>query len=204
MPPLPPVANVARCVINTLYNGEVCANVLHYRNTSPGAQASMNALAEALAAEYITNIIPHVPNTLTFVNVTASDLDPTPSAPGFSSVGSNTPGAQTNEQLPNNVAACLTLRTAVGGRSGRGRIYHVGVGNDDVIANAWEPTFATDLIAGYTAMRNLSASDQYQWTWCIVSYYSAGSLRGTPMVNDVQSITMDGTADSMRRRLPGH
>jgi len=204
MPSLPPVDFVARVVLNTNYAGEPCANVLHFRNTDSAPTYSMAALAEKVSQLYVANIINHNPETVELVSVTATDLDSTPVAAGSNTTGSGTSGGNATPQLPNNVTACLTLRTALGGRSGRGRLYHVGLTEGDVILNVLDPARVAQLITGYNFLLNFSASDGHGWHWTIVSYYHFNALRSTPVKSDVSTITCDSTVDSMRKRIPGH
>lgn len=204
MATLPPIPNVLRAVINTSYAGEPCANVLHYHQTIADGDYIPGLLAEALAQKWVTNIAPICPETVELVSVTCADLDPTPNAPGQNVTGSGTSGGNATPQLPNNVAACITLRTAAGGRSGRGRLYHVGMAENNVILNVMDPAYITSLITAYNAFSLVSDSVGQQYRWGVLSYYTGGSLRSTPVWNMITSITCDSTIDSMRKRIPGH
>lgn len=201
---LPPVANVARVVLNTNYASEPCANVLHYKQIAANGNYDLNALAEAIAQKWIANIAPLVPETVELGSVIATDLDPTPQAPGQNTTGSGTSGGVTTPQLPNNVTACMTLRTAVGGRSGRGRLYHVGIAENNVIMNVLDPGFVGQLVTGWNTFINVADTLGDQWKWSIVSFFSNNAVRATPMVNAITAISCDSTVDSMRRRIPGH
>lgn len=203
--PLPPANAISRAVLTFNYAGEVCVNVLHYRETGGGLGHNSVGLANALSAKWDVWIKTLVPDTCTLQSVFVSDLSAAPRVPEFATSTVPRSGSLTTPQMPNNVAVCVTLRTPVGGRSGRGRLYHVGITEEMVIANTLDNTWRGSLVSGYNQFRNMTdGTTSATWEWVVLSYYTGGALRGTPVANAVASCAVDSIPDSMRKRLPGH
>lgn len=80
----------------------------------------------------------------------------------------------------------------------------MGLTEGDVIMNVLDPARIAQLITGYNPFKDFTDASFENWNWSIVSFYAFGSVRGTPVVSKVTSITCDSTIDSMRKRIPGH
>lgn len=204
MPQLPPANNVLRVVPHFTYNGEHCANVLHYIASGERTPASLTAIGQKYLDVWRNNFRGNVPGDVTLNRVEVSDL----SANGVASVdvggSASDVGMLGQPAMPNNVTCVASLRTALRGRSYRGRVYHIGIGEGDVTGNMVLATRRANLEAGYAALRVLeSTNPPITATLCVLSYFSGGTLRGTPLATPVTTVSMDGTVDTQRRRLPG-
>jgi len=150
----------------------------------------------------VTNIKPLVPNTVVYRETYAVDLS---SASGgvFTASGANgETGAISFEQLPNNATLVCTLRTAQRGRSYRGRIYHIGLTEGQVVANTVVPGIITSLSLAYAQLLNTANFGGCELA--VLSRYNANAPRligvATPVID---TLFADPTIDSQRRRLPG-
>lgn len=113
-------------------------------------------------------------------------------------------GAVPSESAPNNVAACVSIRSGVRGRSARGRNYVAGVPNAQITLNTLSTDFIDNLLGGYQALIGPDALDT-GWQWVIVSRFTGGLARPTGVTFLVTSATMVGNVvRSMRSREVGH
>lgn len=124
-------------------SGVIAHNVLHGRYSGPfaGTQTQANAILTGLGtgAQW-TAMAAFMPTQTALGFVQIRDLGAA-DQPYISSNGAAHAGTSVSAGLPNEVAACLTLRTAFTGPAGRGRIYVPGfatnaMGAGNVIAAA--------------------------------------------------------------------
>jgi len=125
-------------------------------------------------------------------------------------MGGVTPGGVANEAAPNNVAACISFRTGIAGRSFRGRNYSPAVPNNLVTLNTMDVAFTNAMITVYGLLLPGGGALPGGWIWGVLSQFSGTDILGhpipraagvfTPIVN---ALFVDQTVDSMRNRLPG-
>jgi hypothetical protein len=105
--------------------------------------------------------------------------------------------------MPNNVAACLSVRTPFAGRHYRGRLYLGGVPRTEVVENDLTASFrndVTNIFNGIVGSGGMAAN----WTWVVVAQQAAGAVIPGGIVTEVSStLFVDPVVDSQRRRLPG-
>lgn len=112
-------------------------------------------------------------------------------------------GAITGAAPANNVTFALSLRTGFGGRSYRGRVYHVGLAEADIADSYIDTTVLASLIEGYEAIIELV--DNVGWEWVVYSRFANGAARATGLATRITNvIAVDNILDSQRTRLPGH
>lgn len=202
MPYIPSVNTVQAELIYT-WDGQFCETVLHYVPTVLGwTSVELAELGAALVALWNVNIKPSVAATLALTAVTLTDLNTQTGevynvASGLPIVGTNA-----SPSLPNNVAIVLTKRTALRGRSYRGRIYHPGLTEGAVVNNNVPSPGIGTIIAGWNAFLSVTTSS-HVWKMVVMSRYNANSPRVTATTTQVTGLTSDGSIDSQRRRLPG-
>lgn len=203
--PFVPVPNVAQAELVCLWDTQRCQNVLHYSKASPWTVDHMEELAAGLIEKWETWLQPSVTSTLSLVSVGVADLS-AQNAPAIEyTTGLPLAGeAESSPSLPNNVSCVFTKRTALRGRSYRGRIYHMGFVESQVTGNALIPSVTTALTSAYSQFMSVSlpvAVDEA--ILCVVSRYTGGDPRSEGIATPVTAITSDGIIDSQRRRLPG-
>jgi hypothetical protein len=120
-------------------------------------------------------------------------------------------GGASGECAPNNVALCMSIRSAARGRSARGRNFIPGIPKDLIDEN----TVASGNVAAYEdAYAGLiGIGGDSGFSQVVVSRFSGftivdGKKVPTPRVSGVthdviNSYVVDPTIDSQRRRLPG-
>lgn len=200
--PFIPVPQVAQ--VESIYsmNGQVVENVLHYQMPGPTDIIGLTALASAWLAEWNANMKAYIPTEVTLTNVRVTDLTTAVSPVVNFGTGLPTAGTQSGALLPNNVTCVFTKRTALRGRSQRGRIYWPGLGEPNVTNNAVSGALVSAIIAGLNNMRTVTTVDG-DYEMVVVSRYTGNVPRITGIFTPVTGFTSDGVVDSQRRRLPG-
>jgi hypothetical protein len=112
------------------------------------------------------------------------------------------------ESMPNAVALAVSFRTALRGRSFRGRNYVSGITIDGVIINTVTSTVLASIVAAYEGLFTIASAAGL--TWVVVSRFSGVDSLGKPIprtsgiATEIQAVLIvDATVDSQRRRAPG-
>ena len=196
--------NMAQAIIKGTCHGVPVANVLNFRFS--GAYGAADIAELALIVDTNTGSLYKglIDDGCSYDGVLVRGLT---SSTDFeaSSVVDAGPGTLTTDGLPNNVAMCLTLRTANTGRSARGRFY----GWPTVQANLatsqqFSTTYGAALVAAVEASRG--SAPGAGWTMVVLSRRNAKALREEAVGYPVLEVSIRNyTVDSQRGRLPaGH
>jgi len=204
MPQLPPADGVTRAVLQFRYDTQVCANVLHFVAADGVDAPDPTELASRLVAKWKAQLQPFMPATVILDRVIVTDLSASGPPPVEFTTGLPAAGSGGTIQLPNNVTLAFTLRTAFRGRSFRGRVYHVGISEAAVTGNVMSGSALDQALAFYTGLIALAGDvGEPIHKLVVLSYFTGGAVRPSPVATPVTSISTDGVIDSQRRRLPG-
>jgi len=114
------------------------------------------------------------------------------------------------EAAPNNVAACISFRTGIAGRSFRGRNYIPSVPNSMITLNTLDATWMSNMALVYGGLLAGGTVLPGGWIWGVLSRFSGVDLLGHPIprafgvFTQIQNVLfVDGKVDSQRNRLPG-
>lgn len=114
-------------------------------------------------------------------------------------------GAVEDDVMPPNDSLCITLRTDVKGRTGRGRIYLNGYTEGSSNGGYWEASaqdngtaIAEALLSGFGA-----AAVAPDIRWGVISRYEFGVKRDIPAFTPINSFTVHNEVRSLRRRAIG-
>lgn len=111
-------------------------------------------------------------------------------------------GGAVGNSSPNNVALVVTKRTALRGRSFRGRTYWAGIPKGDVAGNYVSSSYLTDINNACDALRDLLVVEGLPMA--VRSLYANNLPRATGVMALVTSFqASNARVDSQRRRLPG-
>lgn len=200
--PYIPVPNTAQVELVMNWQGQIVQNVLHYVKASPWDITQLTELCQACASDWDASLQALMPTTLSLIEVAAIDM----SAQDAESVtySTNLPlvGTNVSPSMPNNVAVCITKRTAKRGRSFRGRIYHPGLIDAYVTGNTVNADAVSGLVSAYSQFLSQGLTGD-EANLCVVSRYSNNQPRSEGVATLVTNLTCDGVVDSQRRRLPG-
>jgi len=156
------MANTVQVRLHWTYNGVAGFNVLSgivaggYTNS----QAHANALGTAVLGRFTTSgLAALMATTTSLIAVGIRDLR-TANQAEFVSVAAAVPGTGSGNPLPNEVAAVVTLRTALAGRSFRGRAYFSGaIVGENSAAGAIVSGFNTALVTFMTNVQTDMATE---------------------------------------------
>jgi hypothetical protein len=201
--PFVPVANVFMAEVRMLAAGQQIENTLYFRPDPTGAATSMADLGADLLLWWNNDYAPAIPADITLREIHITDLSSATS--GVHTQPAPTPapaGDRVSALLPNNATLCVSFRTALRGRSFRGRNYLAGLGEVDVTLSTVSAGLQGDVLAAYNALLATPITDN--WIWVVVSRFSGGAPRPSGVVTEVTSVVIvDPVVDSQRRRLPG-
>lgn len=114
----------------------------------------------------------------------------------------NPAGVIVGEPVPNNVAFCVTHRTALRGKSFRGRTYIPGLSNAAVNTNTVLAVSGDAIVDGFNAMRTALFTDGINF--CILSRRFGKAWRAAGQATPVEvSLVRDYFVDSQRGRGRG-
>jgi hypothetical protein len=191
------------------FDGQKVENTLYVQNESAWDATSLEELATEVAAWWNSSYSNLCSTSVQLTEVVCTDL--TAETGGQVSVaGGGALGVVTGGKLPGNCSLAVSFRTALRGRSYRGRNYIVGIPETYMFDTS---KVADDYVAAVLDAYEgfLTAIGTAGWTWVVLSRYEgvdpdthrpipreAGVM--TPVLNVV---VVDKTIDSQRRRLPG-
>lgn len=210
--PFVPVNNVAMLEIRQLLDAQQVENTLYFLNETGWTAGELLTLATNAAVWHSNNMLPLLSQSLTLHECFVTDLTTSTSGVAVFPVSPPGSGSVIEESMSNNVAACVSIRTAKRGRANRGRNFIAGIPTNVVTHNTLSTTFADAIVDAYATLRTTMAASQFEMV--VVSRYSGYTIVGgkkvpTPrtagLVEPVVSFSFtDLTVDSMRTRLPNH
>jgi hypothetical protein len=186
-------------------------NVLHAgvgAAFSPTAAEAQSVFAALTTGSAWTGLAAVLATDTALLSVTLRDLR-TANQPLVSSTGAAVAGTGAGIALPNETAVCVTLRTPLGGRSGRGRMYLPGftvaaVGAGNIITPAvtaavttWVATIPAALTAGGMSSWVIALPARAAYTGTTGTAHPARAASTTPVT---AAILRDNHWDSQRRR----
>jgi hypothetical protein len=164
--------------------------------------AALAAMAAIIGGWYRTNVLPNLSSAVQLVECAATDMTTNVGATGTWVAPSGSVGGLVSPSLPNNVAMCVSFRTAGRGRSNRGRNFVPGLAEDGVSANTILAARAALITTAYNSLIGTIADNA--GTWVIASRVSEGVPRLIGQTSPVTAaLVTDLYVDSQRRRLPG-
>lgn len=209
--PLPDAAGVVKIRIRHLVQGQEAVQVWHAKLA--GADPSTLVLfqtATNMIDEWQTFTMPNLSNVVQLASIEMTVLT-SPTSPQVTAV-SETMGGASAPLTDAARALCVTIRSALRTRSGRGRTYFPGF-PDNVVADPrhWTTTTASNGVAIMEHfdefLSTLDPSVNAPMHIGVLSYYSGTDGAGrpirrtTPVFNPAVSYTCDTRIDSQRRRL---
>lgn len=200
--PFIPFANTAQVEAVWSVDGQIVENVLHFDNAAPDL-SNLTDLADAVNTAIRTSILPLIHSGISLLRVIGTLLDVLDGFQFISTASLPAPGTNSGSAMPNNVAACISLKSTSRGRSARGRSYIPGIPHEALIApSEINATYAAALVTAWTEV--LGAGADAGWSPVVASRFTGGAARTTGVTFPIVTIAMfDNILDSQRRRLPG-
>lgn len=198
-----PVPNVAQIRVEGRVDGQLTINDLYFEISGGGITVVNLGNLTGLVGNWVTAFLtPLLSENWTCTRVTGLDL--TTATGPTAEVAVAAEGEVVAEAVPNNVAACVSFRSGLAGRSFRGRNYVPAIPNNQVNLNTIDPSLVTALCDAYANMIG-AGTFAPGWQWGVVSRRTAGALRPTGIISPIVAAVMTTPyVRSMRSREIGH
>lgn len=196
-----PVPDCYRFSLIFDWSGQKCVNVFHiYSETALNAN-DLGTTAAAFVDWWDDELKAEVSSTVSLERVTAQGLDAETDPLVEYTIGLPLQATSAAAAAPNNCTFAVQWRTALSGRSYRGRTFHVGLTTTKYASNLLTVPNQATFVAAYGQLKDDIETAGY--TLVVVSRYHGGTQRPSGIYTPITSCYVDRTLDSMRRRLPG-
>lgn len=173
---------------------------LHFEHAAGFGEAEMDDLAAELEDWRATELISTYANSVDAELWRITDVRTETGMTKLYTITTNKTGTATGAVMPTNIAAVVSHRTGLRGRSYRGRTYMPGLTEAQVTYDQLESAYQVDLLAAFAAIA--SYTNPVGWYHVVVSKYTEGAPRTTAVATPVTSYYVDDRVDTQRRRLP--
>lgn len=185
-----------------LVGGQYCENVLHFSNEYPVNADLLGEFALCLKTWWDTNLKAVQSTGASLQKIIVTDISVADGMQLEYTGGLPAAGTNANALLPNNVTVAVKITSGFRGRRRRGRIYHIGMFETSVTGSTITGTFQGDLLDAYGELLTITNGTQ---AWGLGVAHKVEN--GVPLVDGFlticNSVSVDPTVDSQRRRLPG-
>lgn len=200
--PFIPVTGSVQVTVEGVADNQLTINDTYWQASGAVNLSGMVGLGEAVSGWVGSAFAPLLSEDWSSTRVRVVDLS-SPTGLFFETASVNT-GGVAGEAAPNNVAACVSIRSANRGRSGRGRNYVPGIPNSLITLNTLDNGFISDLLSAYTQFVGAGLFI-VGWQWCVLSRFNLGAPRTEGLMQPVVSVEMvTPYVRSMRSREVGH
>jgi len=200
--PFIPAPNVGQFNLLFSLDGQTVENVFHSRFASAPDVTTLGLVGLAYKDWWVDNMAPILSPDISLVQVVAVDL--TTDSGATATVITDLPHAGSNGEsaVPNNVALCVSLRTANRGRSFRGRSYVAGLGESSVTVSRVNTILVGQIVSAYNEL--ITTLQGIDAPLVVVSKFHDRAARTEAVSTAVETaLCIDNVVDSQRRRLPG-
>lgn len=200
--PFQPAPSIVGTVIDGRMDGQLTNLDLNWFATGAITPANIGTLCGDIGAWVGDVLAPLLSRDWTAFRVRGFDLSVANGAVNESPLSAT--GGVDVEAAPNNVAACVSLRTGTRGRSGHGRNFVPGIPNSVITLNTLDSGFISDLVAAYFTLAG-AGSFSAGFELVVLSRIQGGVPLANAIGLPVTAVTMVGTSvRSMRSREIGH
>lgn len=207
--PFIPVANTFLAEIRMLCAGQQIENTLYFRPQVESDDPSLAALGAHLLVWWNNFYAVAIPTAVSLREIHITDLTTATSAVHTQPAPAPAPtGDRPTAVLPNQDTLAISFRTALRGRSFRGRNYLAALAEGDVTESTVNAAVQVDALAAYNNL--LTGPIVADFEWVVVSRYSGVDAAGKPIPRAagiatpvVSVVIVDPIVDSQNRRLPG-
>lgn len=196
-----PVPNTCSVELFFTSAGQQLENVYHVVGDDPFTESTLEDVGDIVMAWATDHFMPPLSNDISLVGMKVTSLE-TDTAPVWEpSLGEAVPGSETGDAIPLNACGIVTWKTALRGRSYRGRTYVAGIPESFVENSAISTAYQTTLHDVFSLLHGGIVSESYNLA--VVSRVNDGAPRTTGVATVVTSFQVKLVLASQRRRLPG-
>jgi len=196
-----PAPDTAKMELRYTLIGERALSVFYFQRAGGYTDLDLAALAASAENFWTSEIRPTQSGGTLLREIVVTDV----SVENGQQVSNSTnlAGTASGNAMPNNITLAVSFRTGFSGRSFRGRVYHPGAVEEQIVANEFVELAADSIREAYANFFFGILGDTLD-QHVIVSYCADNEWRTTAVVTPVTSyIITDTVVDSARRRLPG-
>lgn len=199
--PYIPALKTARSRMSYTQEGQTLQNVFYFTKDTPFSAADLASLNSAIVTAWTSHFKPYQPTSLILDTIESTALDTDSGAQVTLAVGETGLGAA--EPMPTGVTVAVKFATGLIGRSQRGRMYWIGLCDNQRLGNQVTLAFHDNLLnAVQTFFGDIGIATSM--LHAVVSYCTGKAWRITAQVTPVTDyILTDSNLDSQRRRLTG-
>ena len=191
-----PTENGASATLRWVWGSESWANVLWF-SKSAFSEPDQLILANIIMDAYLAADKAGWPIPVQLFQVEVTD-GRTQGAPLVTSERDAVSGGAGTNPMPLNVTCLVTLRTALRGRSYRGRVYFSGLAEEVHADNAWQAIGIGSVLSFVDEIRDDTAAAA--WTWGVRSGQINGVKRAEAIVVPVLTAEVRSTRVTTQRR----
>jgi hypothetical protein len=184
-------------------DGEIMGTSLDFRTGSTVTLTDLNDLGAGIASWWDTDMQPLMTAGYTLNRIKLRDMSAENSfVVDWVGILPLT-GTMAGNSMPSSVAWSLKKQTGLAGRSFRGRIYHMGMGEAEVVGNYVDATYATSVLNAWNDLMEQLDETGNGFQLVVVSTFANGAPRTAGVATNVTGIVhVDLRVDTQRRRLP--
>ena len=197
-----PLPNTAMLELVYQIDNQYVENTFYYLGDWDDDTQALEDLATNGRQEWVDNIQPLQSTVVRLVQIKATDMRTEGARGVILAAQPGDVGTHGSPMLPLNVAAVISLKTILRGRSYRGRVYHPGLCEDQVTNSNIATATAADLTAAYGDFTQISTVVGPA-TLAVASRYHNGLPRTQGVLTQVTTVICQSVVGSQRRRLPG-
>lgn len=197
------VGDIARLV--TFVTGPNGTSLMVLGFEARNVAATFDGLAASFEANDLPGLIAQMANVYSCNLLVVEDVKPGTAASTLHGVSPAVAGTNTAQSLPPQDALVISWRTALKGRSFRGRTYVPGLTEVNQDAGIWgsATTAAYDTWADAFLARYSASDPASHWRFGVVSEVTGGLKRVTPIITPVSNFGVDAEVFTQRRRGRG-
>jgi len=199
--PFVPFPNTVKAEQVFLWDNQVVENVFHFEKDSAWSTVDMQDLAASLIDNWNDFWKANMATTLSMTTIKVTDLS-SEFAPGIEyTTGLPLAGTSGGASMPNSVCVAVTWLTALRGRSYRGRTFHIGLLETQILDN--QITVAAQGLLTLYYSTFITTINPTGAQLVVASRIEGGVERVTGLTTPVIGLKIDRVVDTQRRRLPG-
>lgn len=194
-----PNSTVAMAVMIYETSSTQWTNTLYFENPGGFDASLLETLTDNLLNWSSNYIMPELPSDTALIGCTAYSLASLEAPLFANTLPAPVPGTDGISSAALNVALAVSFRTAVRGRTGRGRNYIAGMSETRVGPNTFTVSWADAVVLAYDRLRSPGDAG---FNWGVYSRFLNKAPRANGAFFDITSVQVsDYKVDTQRRRV---
>lgn len=196
-----PLPNTAQVAMRFLQDNQELANVYHVTYGGSADATLLEEIGERFISWWDAAMQPFVSATVSLREVAVVDQSVANGVGVLVTTGLPLNGGNVNGAMPNSTTVAVKWPTGRTGRSFRGRTYHIGLTENQVLNNNLDPAAASSLRIAYQTL--LEENKSALTPLVVASRYTNNAPRTEGITTEARNPSINPVIDSQRRRLPG-